>query len=51
MLKALQVSASLMHDLGCRAVGFGSGMVPDYINAFPPMFTNVSHVCNYGSIT
>ena len=41
MLKALQVSTSLVHDWGVEQLVLEGEMVPDYVNIFLPMFTDV----------
>ena len=51
MLKTLQVSTSQVHDWDVEQLVFEGGMVPDYVNVFPPMFYGCFHVCIYGIIT
>ena len=51
MLKALQVSTSQVHDWDVEQLVLEGGMVPDYVNVFPPMFYRGFHVCIYGTIT
>ena len=41
MLKTLQVSTSQVHDWDEVQLVLEGGMVPDYVNLFPPMFTKV----------
>ena len=41
MLNTLQVSTSLVHDWDEGQLVLEGGMVPDYVNIFPPMFTKV----------
>ena len=41
MLKTLQVSTSLVHDWDEGQLVLEGGMVPDYVNLFPPMFIKV----------
>ena len=51
MLKTLQVSTSQVHDWDEVQLVLEGGMVPDYVNLFPPMFYKGFHVCTYGIIT
>ena len=51
MLKTLQVSTSLVRDWDEGQLVLEGGMVPDYVNLFPPMFYRGFHVCIYGIIT
>ena len=51
MLKTLQVSTSLVRDWDEGQLVLESGMVPDYVNLFPPMSYKGFHVCIYGIIT
>ena len=51
MLKTLQVSTSLVRDWDEGQLVLEGGMVPDYVNLFPPMFYKGFHVCIYGIIT
>ena len=52
MLKALQVSTSLVHDWDVEQLVLEGGMMPDYVNVFfLPMFYGCFHVCIYGIIT
>ena len=51
MLKTLQVSTSQAHDWDVGQLVLEGGMVPDYVNLFPPMFYKGFHVCIYGIIT
>ena len=44
MLKALQVSTSQVHDWDVEQLVLEGGMVPDYVNVFPPMFYRGFHV-------
>ena len=41
MLKTLQVSTFQVHDWDAEQLVLEGGMVPDYVNLFPPMFTKV----------
>ena len=41
MLKILQVSTFQVHDWDAEQLVFEGGMVPDYVNLFPPMFIKV----------
>ena len=50
MLKALQVSTSQVHDWDVEQLVLEGGMVPDYVNLFPPLFYRSFHVCIYGII-
>ena len=52
VLKALQVSTTLMHDLWCREqLVLEGGVVPVYVYIFRTSFTYAFQVCNYGSFT
>ena len=51
VLKALQVSITLVLNWDVEQLVFEGGMVPDYVNVFPPMFYRCFHVCIYGIIT
>ena len=51
MLKTLQVSTFQVPDWDAEQLVLEGGMVPDYVNLFPPMFYRSFHVCIYGIIT
>ena len=51
MLKTLQVSTSQVYDWDEVRLVLEGGMVPYYVNLFPPMFYKGFHVCIYGIIT
>ena len=51
MLKTLQVSTSQVYDWDEVRLVLKGGMVPDYVNLFPPTFYKGFHVCIYGIIT
>ena len=51
MLKTLQVSTFQVPDWDAEQLVLEGGMVPDYVNLFPPMFYRCFHMCIYGIIT
>ena len=51
MLKTLQVSTFQVPDWDAEQLVLEGGMVPDYLNLFPPLFYRSFHVCIYGIIT
>ena len=51
MLKTLQVSTFQVPDWDAEQLVLEGGMVPDYVNLFPPMFYRGFPVCIYGIIT
>ena len=51
MLKALQVSTSLVHDLGCEAVGFGRWDGARLRKPISAYVLQMFHVCIFGIIT
>ena len=51
LLKTLQVCTSQVHYWDVVQLVLEGGMVPDYVNIFPPMFYRCFHVCNYDNIT